>query len=279
MMTRWHQQDLAGKILAQAKEEGTLDEWTIINFPAVAETKKDVLGRAPGEALWEGRYDKVALKKIRGTVGSRIWYALFQGQPQDPESQVIQRDWFKWYRSLPLEHERFGGIDTATSVKTMADYMSMVDVCKDWEGYLYCDDVFLEKLSVFGFAKHVNAQHEAKKYKRIKLESNNAGEAVKQRIDEVGRDTGANAPISAEATSTDKVVRVNEFAHLIENGTLKFKLGNPKVAALVDHLVNFDGKGGDVDDDVDGLGFAIKAALGGATVFSSTEDFDVFAKH
>jgi predicted phage terminase large subunit-like protein len=96
----------------------------------------------------------------------------------------------------------------------------------------------------------------------------------------VGRhkETGTHPPVVAEATSTDKVVRVNEFAHLIENGTLKFKLGNPRVAALVDHLVNFDGKGSDIDDDVDALGFALKGAVSGATLFSSTEDFDVIAK-
>lgn len=279
MLTRWHQQDLAGKILAQAKEDGDLDDWRVINLPAIAE-EKDALKRKPGEALWPDRYDRRMLKKTQKQVGSRIWFALFQGQPQDPETQIVKREWIQWYRTLPIEHERFGGIDTATSQRTSADNTSLVDVCKDWQGYLYVDDVFLDKVSVYGFAKHVNAQHGAKKYKRIKLESNNAGEAVKQRIDEVGKDPklGTHPPVVAEATVTDKVVRVNEFAHLIENGTIKFKLGSARVAFLVEHLVNFDGKGSDIDDDVDGLGFAIKAALGGAALFSSTEDFDVFAK-
>lgn len=279
MMTRWHQQDLAGKILTQAREDGELDEWTIINLSAVAE-KDDAIGREPGTALWGGRYNLEALKSIKKKVGSRIWYALFQGKPQDPESRLFRREWFQWYRSFPIENERFGGVDTATSKNTLADNSSLVDVIKDWEGYLYVDDVFLDKVSVYGFAKHVNAQHGAKKYGLISLESNNAGEAIKQRIDEVGRDPkiGTLPPVSAIHTSTDKVVRASGFAHLVENGTLKFKLGNPRVAALVDHLVNFDGKGSDVDDDVDALGFAISAATGGATLLTSTAEFDVFAR-
>ena len=281
VMTRWHKQDLAGKILEEDKE------WEVLNLSAIAEEpnetnnfEEDPLGRLAGDALWPERYNEKALASIKYRVGSRIWNAMFQGHPMDPESQIFRREWFQWYRELPLEFDRYGGIDTATSKKTAADNMALVDICKDWEGYLYVDDVFLEKISVYAFAKHVNAQHGAKNYVRIRLESNNAGEAVKQRIDEVGRekDTGTAPPVSAHATSTDKVVRANGFAHLIENGTIKFKMGNPKVAALVDHLVNFDGKGSDVDDDVDGLGFAVSSAIGGGAFFSSTEDFEVYRK-
>lgn len=272
IMTRWNQGDLAGRILGENS-----DQWEVINIPAVTETeedvKKDPLGRSIRQCIWPERYDTDYFlnpqKGIKKSVGSRVWYALYQGKPQDPETQIIKREWIKWYSSLPIEHERYGGIDTATSQKTSADHTSLVDVCRDWEGYLYVDDVFLEKPSVYTFANYVNSQHGAKSYVRIKLEKNNAGEAIKQRIDEVGREpkTGTQPPIVAETTTTDKVVRVSSFAHLIENGTLKFKLGNPKVAELVEHLVNFDGKGLDVDDDVDALGFAIKAALGKATFF------------
>jgi hypothetical protein len=58
------------------------------------------------------------------------------------------------------------------------------------------------------------------------------------------------------------VIRAFEFQAKVENKTIKFKRGNKKVAELVEHLVSFDGKGGDIDDDVDALGFAIKAVTG-----------------
>ena len=271
MMARWHQKDLAGRILENEKD------WTIINLPALAK-ENDPLGRAPGDALWPERYPKESLLQIKHDIGSRAWASLFDGNPMDLESAIVHRDWIKWYQTLPIENTRFGGIDTATSQKTSSDHTSLVDVCRDWEGYLYIDDVFLEKPSVYTFAQHVSAQHAAKKYSCIKLEKNNAGEAIKQRIDEIGREQKTYPPVESETTTTDKVIRVNEFAHLIENGTIRFKLGNPRVVALVDHLCNFDGKGSDIDDDVDALGFAIKAATGGVVAFSSTADFDVFAK-
>lgn len=272
VMTRWHQQDLAGKILKEDKD------WEVLNLGAICDEEEDLIGRNIGEALWPARYDEKALESIKYRVGSRIWFALFQGKPQDPESQLFKRDWFKYYKALPIEFERYGGIDTATSLKTSADCTALVDLCKDWEGYMYVDDVFLDKVSVASFAKHVSNAHKAKKYELIKLEANNAGEAVRQRIDEIGRVDETYPPVTAQQTVTDKVIRANEFTHLIENGTIKFKEGNKRVAQLIEHLINFDGKGSDVDDDVDALGFAIKAAIGGMAFFTATEDFDVFKK-
>jgi predicted phage terminase large subunit-like protein len=257
IMTRWHQKDLAGRILENE------DGWKIINLPAMAEDQ-DQLGRTPGQALWPERYNEVALSELKNDVGSRVWQALYQGSPSDPESAIIKREWIRWYDALPPKCERFGGIDTATSQKTSADNMAFDDVCRCKEGFLWVDDVFCEKTTVTAFAKHVSNAHKVKRYSMIRIEKNNAGEAVKQRVDEVGRDDKTYPPVIAETTSTDKVVRVMEFQHLIENGTIRFRKGSKKIADLVEHLIAFDGRGSDVDDDVDALGFAIKAAQGGS---------------
>lgn len=269
VMTRWHKDDLAGRILMQEPEV-----WKVINLQALAEDN-DVLMRSPGAALWPSRFGEKELSAAKRRVGSRVWQSLFMGRPQDPESQIIKREWIQWYDELPIGCIRGGGIDTATSQKTSADNTSLVDVCRDDRGFLYVDDAMCEKITVSPFAKHISNQHAVKKYSKIKIEKNNAGEAVKQRIDEVGREDGTYPPVEDEQTSTDKVVRVMEFQASIENGTLKFKRGNRKVAELVEHLVAFDGLGGEVDDDVDALGFAIKAVKSDGIGLALSVDFDV----
>jgi predicted phage terminase large subunit-like protein len=265
-MTRWHQDDLAGRILAEEKLSG-IKEWEVMNFPVLA-NDNDILGRKEGEALWPQRYPADVLLNTKREVGSRVWSALYQGEPQDPENQKFKRDWFKYYDNLPKEIVRRGaGADTATSLKSVNDNTSLVDVCRDAEGFLYVDDCFCEKISVSGFARHLSNQHKIKKYSKVKLEKNNAGEAFKQRIDEVAREESVRTgmpvaiPVECEQTSTDKMVRAMEFQALVENGTLRFRRGHAKVAELIEHLINFDGQGGDVDDDVDALGFAIKAVI------------------
>jgi len=256
IMTRWHKDDLGGRLLKN--QEG----WTVVNLPALAE-KDDPLGRREGEALWPERFGAEALESLKRDVGSRAWHALFQGNPLDPESQIFNRDWFQYYQELPPATARGGGIDTATSKKTSADNMSLVDVCRDTQGFLYLDDVFLDKVSVSAFSNHVSNQHKIKRYVHIGLEDNNAGEAVRQRIDEVGREKKTYPPVSPFTTSTDKVVRAMEWQPLVENGTLKFKAGNAKIADLIDRLVDFDGTDGTIDDDIDATGFAIKAVAAG----------------
>ena len=278
LMTRWHQKDLAGKIIANAKEEGTLSDWTILNLPAISEKPDDTRSKK-GLPLWKERYNRKTLVSTKKKVGNRVWNALYQGKPNNPEDQIISRDWIVRYKELPIETDRYGGMDTATSLKTKADHTALVDVCSDYQGYLYVDDVFCEKVSTFALGQHVSNQHMSKKYNEIFLEANNAGEAIRQIIDKIGMEDKTYPPISPFTTSTDKVVRVNAFAHLIENGTIRFKQGHKKVDELIDHLVAFDGTGKEIDDDVDALGFAINAAMGGNLyVQTANDEFDVFHK-
>ena len=47
IMTRWHADDLSSRLL-NSMEDGSGDEWEVVNFPAFAEDD-DILGRKPGE--------------------------------------------------------------------------------------------------------------------------------------------------------------------------------------------------------------------------------------
>jgi predicted phage terminase large subunit-like protein len=81
IMTRWHQDDLGGRLLE------TDPGWTVLKFPALAEAD-DPLGRKPGEALWPEWENEAALDRKRQTVGPRNWQALFQQNPK-PDSDAL----------------------------------------------------------------------------------------------------------------------------------------------------------------------------------------------
>lgn len=76
IMTRWHEDDLGGRLLAQS--EG---EWTVLRLPALAEVD-DPLGRTIGMPLWPEWESLADLSRKRLTVGERAWSALFQQLPQ-----------------------------------------------------------------------------------------------------------------------------------------------------------------------------------------------------
>lgn len=89
IQTRWHEDDLAGRILAG----DDADDWTILDLPAIADSEADPLGREIGRPLWPVRYGLKALAKIRRSVGERVWWSLFQQKPRPMSGGVWKQDW------------------------------------------------------------------------------------------------------------------------------------------------------------------------------------------
>jgi predicted phage terminase large subunit-like protein len=110
ILTRWHEDDLAGRVLAA--EDG--HRWRVINIPAVADHdpakgESDPLGREPGEFLISarGRTDE-EWREIRTAVGTRVWNSLYQGRPSPVEGAVFQRGWLRYYQQPRAVQEASG---------------------------------------------------------------------------------------------------------------------------------------------------------------------------
>jgi len=84
VMTRWHQDDLAGRLLERGRAE-----WSVLRLPALAETD-DPLGRKLGEALWPEWEDERALLRKRDELGERAWTALFQQSPRSGQGGLFK---------------------------------------------------------------------------------------------------------------------------------------------------------------------------------------------
>lgn len=90
IMTRWHDDDLAGRILRQ---EG--DEWEIVRIPAIKEDGADVNDpREIGEALWEGKHSIVKLRNME-KLSARTFAALYQQRPSIEGGNIVQKTWFR----------------------------------------------------------------------------------------------------------------------------------------------------------------------------------------
>ena len=82
VMTRWHEDDLGGRLLDSG------DKWETLRLPALAEAD-DPLRRAPGAALWPEWEDATALARKREVVGSRVWQAQYQQAPTAAEGTLF----------------------------------------------------------------------------------------------------------------------------------------------------------------------------------------------
>ncbi len=80
VQTRWHEEDLSGKLLAEMETGG--DRWRVLKLPAFANSQDDPLGRAVNEPLWPGWESADELNRKRAALGERDFGALFQQDPR-----------------------------------------------------------------------------------------------------------------------------------------------------------------------------------------------------
>jgi len=126
ILTRWHKDDLAGRLLERAKHEG----FEVLHLPAIAENDDveadGTIHRRTGEALHPERYTLERLEKIKKSIGRRWWIALYQGQPSDPGGKIWPVElWRRWTPGPPTpEQAALGWVqrpDTFTSYVITGD--------------------------------------------------------------------------------------------------------------------------------------------------------------
>lgn len=114
IMTRWHEDDLAGRLINLDRQNDLLagedapEPFEVLNLPAIAEDN-DQLNRLPGTALWPERFDERALAKIRNTLGTYFWSALYKQDPIPAEGGglMFREEWFPILDEEPTEGWRW----------------------------------------------------------------------------------------------------------------------------------------------------------------------------
>lgn len=138
IQTRWHEDDLAGRILATER-----DAWRIIDLPALADSPDDPLGREPGEPLWPVRFDTAHHARTRRRVGERVWGALYMQKPRPPEGGVWKREWIDTARVNAVQFAAVDlarivvAVDPAGGKSTVGDETGIVGVGRDFDRNLY----------------------------------------------------------------------------------------------------------------------------------------------
>jgi predicted phage terminase large subunit-like protein len=98
LMTRWHEDDLAGRLLTEDKErvqQGKEPYWEVVEFPAIKETQPtEIDPRQPGEVLWPARHNFATLMEKREKGGERSWRSLYQQQPTARAGNLIKTEKF-----------------------------------------------------------------------------------------------------------------------------------------------------------------------------------------
>lgn len=240
IMTRWHEDDLAGRILAS--EDGP--NWTVVNLPAEAEAG-DPLGRAPGDALCPARYDLEALHRIRRVLGNS-YYALYQQRPVAPEGEMFKRHWFEVVPAAPAVATRVRYWDKASTAGG-GDYTAGVKLARSADGLFWVEDVVRGQFSAL--------ERETVIRQTAELDGRSVAIWVEQEPGSGGKESAeatvralAGWAVRAERVTGDKVTRAEPLAAQCEAGNVKIVRGAWNSAYLTE-LTAFPA--GKHDDQVD----------------------------
>jgi predicted phage terminase large subunit-like protein len=107
IMTRWHEDDLAGRLLEQAESDPNALQWTELRLPAIKEDDSNPEDpREIGDALWPEKYPIERLEMLRNTLGPRWFESLFQQNPTALEGGIIKNSWIQYYTELQAKFEK-----------------------------------------------------------------------------------------------------------------------------------------------------------------------------
>jgi predicted phage terminase large subunit-like protein len=253
MNTRWHEEDVAGRMLEQIERKEIIGR--VISIPAIAEAN-DPLGREPGELLWDepDGYNYGAFLKARQRETSpMMWAALYQQRPAPEEGDFFKAAWLKPYETLPPRETLriYGGSDYAVTADG-GDYTVHFVVGLDPEGRMYLLDRWRKQSAsdewIEAFCDLVNEWKPMGWGEEKGQISAGIGPALDRRCQE------RKAYIYREQFPTrgDKAVRAQSIRGRMALEGLYVPINAPWYAEFKSELLSFPA--GKYDDQVDALG-------------------------
>lgn len=239
IQTRWHDDDLSGRILKEMP-----NEWQVLSLPAIAEHDErypiagcDPFIRREGDALWPERFSAERLAAIRADVGGTVWASLYQQRPTPDGGLIWHREWFNnRYRELPQMTRIVQAIDTAFKTGVASDYSVIATWGRTETGY-YLIDVWRARVEYPDLRRAILEQAHKHNPERIYVEDAASGQSAFQ---ELKRES--DLPIFRVPPEGSKEARAAAVSPLAEAGKVWLPESGPDTPWLADWIeehVNF----------------------------------------
>ena len=217
VMTRWHLRDLTGKIIKASTQREGVDEWELIEFPAIMPS---------GNALWPEFWSQKELIALRDELPASKWSAQYQQDPTSEEGALIKREWWRrWERDEPPHCEFIiQSWDTAFLKTQRADYSA----CTTWGVFYQPDDEGATRPNIILLDAY-KARLEFPELKKTAMEFYNDWKPDACVVEAKAAGTplvfelrAMGIPVSEYTPSrgNDKVARVNAVADLFASGVV-----------------------------------------------------------
>lgn len=251
IMTRWHEDDLAGRIL-----ENMPEITTHINYECECDTENDPIGRKIGEPLCpEIGKGEQWLKEFKASFtnesGMRAWEALYQGHPTIAEGNILKKEWWNYYD--PAKEPKFDqmvmSVDATFKDGEKNDYVA-ISVWGKKENKIYLVKMINEHLNFTATLHKIRLlKAHYPRIGAIYVEDAANGQAI---IQTLSHEILGIIPVPPDKS---KEARVNAVSFVIEAGNVYLPEGDPMTYKFVEQCAKFPND--KHDDMVDSMSQAL----------------------
>lgn len=251
--TRWHEDDLSGRLLEAQKKGG--DQWEVVTLPALA-VEGDLLGRALGEALWPEWWPRESLLNRRAALtaldGPGEWESQYQQNPHIEGGDFFRKEWFQYFllAHAPAHMNIYGASDYAVS-EGSGDWTVHIIAGVDPAYRIYLLDLWRQRASADVWVDAHLDLHTKWRPVWWAQEKGQILKGVGPFLTRRSRERQVYPAYRKYASSTRKEMRAASITGRFAQGMVYIPSDAPWTDALASELLRFPG--GVHDDQVDAL--------------------------
>ena len=222
IQTRWHMDDLTGRVVRDMVNNKLSDQYEVVEFPAILDIKGKKTGKITPKPLWPEFFDLDALLRTKASMPTFQWNAQYQQQPTAEEAAIVKREWWQeWTGDNPPSCEYIiMSLDAAAEKHNRADYTALTT----WGVFLNEEENNYHIILLNSIKKRVEfpelkelAMEEYRDWEpdSFIVEKKSSGSALYQEMRRTGLPVQEYTP---HRGSGDKMARLNSVADIIASG-------------------------------------------------------------
>ena len=271
--TRWHPNDLIGKLGKDMVRIPNSDQYEMFEFPAIFNENTD-----HEKALWPDFYDLEALHRTKASMPLFQWNAQFQQSPSAEEGALVKREWWKrWEADEPPSCEYIiMTLDAAAEKNTRADFTALLT----WG--VFSDDRLTGSASHIILLNAINVRVEFPELKELAIreykewapdsfivEKKSSGTPLFQELRRMGIPVQEFTP---HRGTGDKIARINAISDIFRSGMVWYPDGRKWAEEVVEQVAAFPAS--EHDDMVDCVSMALARFRSGGFIRLDTDAED-----